>query len=130
MKVAAAIIKNKDEKFLFYLRDNKPSIPYPNCWSLLGGHVEGDETLEEALRREIKEEIEYELPDISFIGSFDDLVGNIVYIFKSEINKPLNEIVLNEGQRLNFFDFQELMDLEIPRALNSSARNPLTLVCG
>ena len=47
----------KDEKFLLQLRDNKPNIPYPNTWAFFGGGVEEGEKHEEALKRELKEEL-------------------------------------------------------------------------
>lgn len=45
-KIAAIILENDKEEFLFYLRDNKPGIPFPQHWDLFGGHVEEGETPE------------------------------------------------------------------------------------
>jgi 8-oxo-dGTP diphosphatase len=51
-------IKNKKTgRFLFILRDDIETIPYPNCWSIVGGGIEKGETPIEALKREIEEEI-------------------------------------------------------------------------
>jgi 8-oxo-dGTP pyrophosphatase MutT (NUDIX family) len=45
---------------------------FPNCWDLIGGHVEAGETLVEALRREIREETGWELSRIiSLVAAFD-----------------------------------------------------------
>src|SRR5688572_16479093 len=34
-----------------------PPRSYPNCWDLIGGHVEPGETIERAMVREVEEEI-------------------------------------------------------------------------
>ncbi len=34
---------------------------YPNCWDLIGGHIEAGESPEQALRRECREEIAVDL---------------------------------------------------------------------
>jgi 8-oxo-dGTP diphosphatase len=39
-KIAAIIFENDDNKLLLFLRDNKQSIPFPNTWDLIGGHME------------------------------------------------------------------------------------------
>ncbi|MCX6746795.1 MAG: NUDIX domain-containing protein [Candidatus Pacearchaeota archaeon] len=115
--VAAVVLMNEQNKLLLYLRDNKPSIDYPDNWALLGGHVEGNETPTEALKRELREEIGHELVNPIFLGCFDDRVGNVCYMYKDKINKKLGEIVLTEGQRLGYFTFEEALRKKIPAPL-------------
>ena len=43
-KIAAVILENDNDEILLYLRDKKPGIPFPDCWDLIGGHVEEGET--------------------------------------------------------------------------------------
>ncbi len=57
IEIAQALLFDRDGRLLIYLRDDKLSIPFPNHWDLFGGHVEVGETPEEALRRELQEEI-------------------------------------------------------------------------
>lgn len=115
-KVAAVIFLNKQNKLLFQLRDNKKSIPYPNTWAFLGGHIEKDETPEDALKREVKEEIGMNITkkDLKFIGFMSDLAENDLYIYMSRINKKLNELTLTEGQRLEYFSFEKVTKLRMP----------------
>ena len=70
MKPGAKIfIKNKKlNKYLFFLRDNKFDIVNPNMWSTLGGGIEINESPEEALKREIKEESNIKIYNIQLIG--------------------------------------------------------------
>ena len=42
--VAKIILFDKNDQLLIYLRDDKPTIPYPNNWDLLGGLVNKGET--------------------------------------------------------------------------------------
>ena len=122
-KVASALFLNKDNKILIYLRDDKPSIPHPNCWVLLGGHLEEGESYLDALKREIKEEIDYEIKEPIFIGELDDGVGNTVYVYKHFIDKEIGELVLTEGQKLGLFDFDEILELEnVPKRLKDFLR--------
>lgn len=45
------------DKILTILRDDKPTIPWPNLWELPGGGREGDETPFECVAREVYEEL-------------------------------------------------------------------------
>lgn len=46
-----------EDRILTILRDDKPSIPWPNMWELPGGGREGDESPFECVAREIYEEL-------------------------------------------------------------------------
>lgn len=54
LTVVAVIKNNKGEVLLGKMPKDRGV--YPGQWAIPGGGVEGDETIEEALRREIKEE--------------------------------------------------------------------------
>ncbi len=51
-----AIIRNSKGEILLGKRD-KASFTYPNFWGLPGGLIEYGETVEEAIKRELKEEL-------------------------------------------------------------------------
>jgi 8-oxo-dGTP diphosphatase len=110
------IIENADGEILLQLRDDKPGLEYPNCWGTFGGQIEEDETPQEALRREIKEELDYnvENPELYRVYSFD---GYDIYMF-STVNKKitLDDFNVREGQRARFFSRETAA--KIPCAFN------------
>ncbi len=116
-KSVGAILVNDKKQLLMFLRDDKPTIIHPGYWSMLAGSVEKGETLLQALKREIKEEINYDLGRVVYLGDFDDLLGSWVFVYKSRIDKRLDELILTEGQRLNYFHFDEVLNLKIPCVL-------------
>lgn len=120
-KVSTAIFINNKKELLLHLRDNKNSIPYPNHWSTLGGGSEEGESPVQTLKREIKEEIDFNIREknLKFLGIIDDLVGNEVHIFKYKINKPTSELKLNEGQGLRYFDFDTAIKIKLPGPLKN-----------
>ncbi|MBD2387902.1 NUDIX hydrolase [Cylindrospermum sp. FACHB-282] len=93
--VAIAILY-QDNKFLMQLRDNVPGIAYPGCWGLFGGHIEKGESPNVALKRELIEEIGYDLPSFSEFGCYSD--NNIFrHVFQAPLLVEVNQLVLNEG---------------------------------
>lgn len=95
IEVAIAIIYASDG-FLMQLRDNIPGIIYPGCWGLFGGHLEPDETPEQALKRELLEEIGYASPVVSKFGCYSD-AKVIRHVFHTPLTVELNQLVLGEG---------------------------------
>jgi 8-oxo-dGTP diphosphatase len=79
-KSAGAFVYYKDSILLFH-RDDKPSIPFPDHWDIIGGVVDTivdpktgesrEETFEETLRREMVEEIGINPSNLKFIGTYD-----------------------------------------------------------
>lgn len=122
MKVISHIIlENDNGEFLAYLRDDVPNIPFPHHWDLIGGHVDDGETPEESLIRETKEEIDFDLKDFQFWKTYECLEGdvypNIKHIYTGKINLPLEEIKLQEGERLSFFKREEIKDVKFANIL-------------
>ena len=57
------------DSVLTILRDDKPSIPWPNMWELPGGGREGDETPFECAAREVFEELGIHLTEDCLLWS-------------------------------------------------------------
>jgi len=119
--IAQIILENDKGEFLIYLRDGKPGIPFPHHWDLIGGHVEEGETPEEALIREVKEEIDFDLKDYTFFREYLCLEGdaypNIKFIYHGKINLPVEDITLLEGDRLQYFTRNEIPDIKFANIL-------------
>jgi 8-oxo-dGTP diphosphatase len=122
-EIAAIILENDKEEFLLYLRDNKPGIPFPDHWDLIGGHVEEGETPEQALVREVKEELDIDLKEYTFYKKYECLTGdayeNIKYIYAGKINIPIEEITLLEGVRPQYFTKDEIPGVKFANILKS-----------
>ena len=122
-KIAAIIFENENGEILLYLRDNKPGIPFPQHWDLIGGHVEVGETPEEALVREVKEELDIELKEYEFFKKYEcnegDAYPNIKYIYTGKINIPIENITLLEGDRPQYFHYDEIPGVKFANILKS-----------
>ena len=59
-RAASALFVSESGRYLLQLRDNRPDISQPGCWAFFGGSIEGDETPQAALRRELWEELRFE----------------------------------------------------------------------
>jgi 8-oxo-dGTP diphosphatase len=103
-EIAQVLLFDRNGRLLIYLRDDKPGIPFPNHWDFFGGHLEADETPEQALVREVSEELGVQLESWRFFRRYDCLSGdvypNIKHIYHAQIGPRAAELTLYEGQRL------------------------------
>jgi ADP-ribose pyrophosphatase YjhB (NUDIX family) len=69
IEISQVLLFDRNNRLVVYLRDDNPDIPFPNHWDFFGGHLEGDENPEQALVREVREEVwELNWNDGSFFG--------------------------------------------------------------
>ena len=103
------VMINSVGEVLLYLRDDKPTIKFPNTWCLPGGYVEDGEQPHECIRREIDEEMGVLLdeqtvrPLVSATRSY-----GVEHTFWTEVDLDLDQVVLTEGQRLKWFTRAEV----------------------
>ncbi|NCA93647.1 NUDIX domain-containing protein [bacterium] len=117
MRKSSGALITYDKKVLMLLRDNNPGIPDPNCWQLIGGYLEENETPIEALIREVREESNLRISEYEAIeiGKFiiPEKLEYFFYWVKLSEDK-LKDIKLgNEGQKVGFFSVEELSEMKL-----------------
>lgn len=100
VEVAIAIIPYQD-KFLMQLRDDIPSILYPGCWGFFGGHIDPGETPEVAIKRELREEINFNPAQVFEFGCYSDS-RVIRHVFHTPLTVEPAQLVLKEGWDFGF----------------------------
>ncbi len=100
------IFINRRHQVLLLLRDDDPTIPYPNRWDLPGGHVEAGETPEACIIREMKEEIDLDLDDFTLFA-ITAMTDRTEFTFWQSADLDIGRINLTEGQRLRWFTRDE-----------------------
>lgn len=111
IKVVGAVIQNDQNQILCALRSPKMSMP--NCWEFPGGKIEKNEKPEEALVREIQEELGCEI-------SVTDLVEDVIYEYQNiivnlityEAQIKSGTPVANEHAKIEWKEISELKELE------------------
>jgi len=94
--VAIAVLEH-DHSWLLQLRDDDPAIVSPGCWGLFGGHLESSETPEEAIHRELLEEIGHQPLGLRFWYR-SVAPGRVRHVFRGPLRLPVDQLRLNGGQ--------------------------------
>lgn len=99
---------------LFFLRDDKPTIPFPDHIDILGGQVEAGESPGHAAAREMAEELDdlrsgrpFALTGHRLFKVYLDEWGVEQHLFCKEADFDLPDVRLNEGQRLVWLTEEE-----------------------
>lgn len=112
----AALLVHEDGRYIMQLRDSKPSIFYPGHWGCFGGAVEAGEDTAVAMRRELREELEYESGALHRFTQFDFDFSPLGYpkvyrVYYEAIVKDntYQSFVLHEGADVRAFDGEDLL---------------------
>ena len=104
IEISQVLLFDRANRLVVYLRDDNPDIPFPNHWDFFGGHLEPYESPEQALVREVKEEVGIELKRWNFFRLYQctqgDAYPNIKHIYWAQIDRAAADLTLNEGQRV------------------------------
>ncbi len=110
---------NERGEVLLQQRDHAPGILYPGHWTIFGGAVEEDETTDEAIRRELLEELELDLPVRHWhtytcpVRSIPDKLDVVVHVYVANTDRTVESLTLHEGQAMGYFDREGASGLTI-----------------
>ena len=115
----AGLIVTEDGRYIMQLRDAIPDIFYPDHWGCFGGAVDEGENPVQALRRELLEELDFEVVNAKEFIRFDfdltKLGQKKVYRIYYEIPVPAESYArfnLREGAQIKAFSGTEILNQE------------------
>jgi len=124
IQAAAVLFVNPRGEVLMQLRDDIPTIRFPNHWGFIGGEIEEGETVEEGLRREALEEIDEVLGEVAFWGVYKSIASAPLppvdlHVYVAALDKPAESLPLTEGQRVAFFLPDDALKLDLVPSLRA-----------
>ena len=97
----------RDGLWLLQLRDDVAGIVHPGTWGLFGGHLDPGESPEQALRRELIEEIGWTAAALAPWFDHHDPLRS-AHFFRGHLDVTTDELRLMEGQDLTLASLEEL----------------------
>lgn len=100
-------------RYALQLRDDRPDVASPGHWGLFGGGIDGEETPQAAIRREIREELGLDVAEWQelwrvryYVPFWDEEVLHV--IFAADVSEAWARHVLREGQATGVFAIDDL----------------------
>lgn len=116
---AVALVVVDGTRYLMQLRDQKPGIFFPGHWGVFGGAVDPGENVEQALAREMEEELALRHATARYFTSMDIDFGycglGIVKRSYFEIAikaSDIDRLILGEGSQMCAFEARTLLNNE------------------
>ena len=121
------LIVTDDQQLLLHLRDDKPGIPHPGCWSGFGGAVEDGESVVDAVRREVFEETGLAIAEPVFLTDEIDAEGDgrLVSLFYVVAGIGPDDIDLREGAGVGVHGLGDLDRLRVAPFVYRAVRSHL-----
>ena len=94
--------------YLMQLRDSKPDIIYPEHWGFFAGHWKNNETAEDAMIRELIEELCWRPKSLTYLGNIIVEGNRRIHVHECYSNKNIHSFDLQEGQELGAFTKEEI----------------------
>lgn len=104
---AGVVVETATRLVVLQQRDRKPDITNPGAISIFGGTQQGAETVLEIARRELKEELGIDIPDLAFVGYlevFREAKQTVVgcNIFYAKLTCEVSSLICQEGRIVTF----------------------------
>lgn len=106
------IIIEGDEVYSIYRRKINNDKTFSEYYVIPGGGLEKGETLEEALKRELKEELSIDVKIIGYLG-FDESDNSIAHFFKCKIVNGIPTLGGEELERCSKANYYEIRKVNI-----------------
>ena len=118
MHFSSKAIIFSNNKYLIQLRDNKKNILYPNHWALFGGRFKKNETAQECLIREIREELLVKIKiTMKIYERYNNETNGYIHYFYAQLAKDIKSTNLQEGQAMGWFSKAEIKRLKLAKDL-------------
>jgi len=96
--------------FVFLQKRSPDAKRLPSFFGFFGGGLEPNESPEQGLKREIKEELGIDISNYDFFAHYE-FVGAIMDVYAMRVKKSfVEETSIGEGEFGKFFDYSEMIE--------------------